>query len=219
MYTNIVTPFGDYRIYLYGGSCIVPPKSETLENRFVPSDGLMSVQRCYSKAGGAKFFGLRNGTECWYGDAISVFMNDITDLTECMVPCKGDPFVACGGKDGELLLYERSAAGSPSFTVSVTAGSKKYGNPSCYFHTEGTPALEHVTTSSTMTVEECAGLAAAQNAKYAGIEDGNQCWYGNVLPDTLTNEHTTNNCLWTTCAGNPLQYCGSVSRILMYNVV
>ncbi|KAL2014996.1 hypothetical protein VTK56DRAFT_6547 [Thermocarpiscus australiensis] len=217
MYTNIVTPFGDFRLHLGSTGCVTPPKSGMLENRFV--DDLMWIQKCFSKASGYRWAALSNGTECWYGDVFSPSTSNMYSLTSCMVPCTGDSFVGCGGSTGELLLYEQLPAGSPRLVVSVTAGSRTYGNPACYFHPQGTAALERVTTSSSMTVEECAGLAAAQNATYAGIENGNQCWYGNMPSEGLTYEHTTNNCVFTRCAGNALEYCGSVSRILLYQVV
>ena len=118
-----------------------------------------------------------------------------------------------------MLLYEQIPSTSPKLIVSVTAGSRTYGNPACYFHPQGTAALEHVTANTSMTVETCVGLAAAQNAVYAGIENGNLCWYGDSPSTGLTYEHTTNNCGFTTCAGNSLEKCGSVSRILMYQVV
>jgi hypothetical protein len=215
-----MSPYGGFHFYQYGGSCVKPPKSGVpLEHHFVDRRQ-MSIQKCLGRARGYRLAALRNGTDCWYGDAPGYEpkndMSVIHGLQNCMVPCSGDPLVACGGKEDLILLYEPDSAGSPDFAVSVTAGSKTYKNPACYFHTEGTPALEHVTTSSTMTVEECAGLAAAQNATYAGIEDGNQCWYGDVPSTGLTYEPTLNNCIWTKCAGNPSQYCGSVSRILMY---
>ncbi|KAL2130798.1 hypothetical protein VTI74DRAFT_5941 [Chaetomium olivicolor] len=57
----------------------------------------------------------------------------------------------------------------------------------------GTAALEHVTVSPSLTVEECASLAAAQNATYVVIENGNQCWYGDLPFEDLTYERTTNN--------------------------
>ncbi len=218
MYTNIVYTLGDFNLYLYGAGCVIPPKSGMLENHFV--DDLMWIQKCFSEASGHRFVALRNGTECWYGDVFSVDTSAITSLTSCMVPCAGDSLIGCGGSRGELLLYEWLPAASPRVPLSVTTGSRTYGSPACYFHTQGTAALERVTMSSSMTLEACAGLAAAQNATYAGIENGNQCWYGNVLSEEgLTYEHTTNNCLFTRCAGNSLEYCGSVSRILLYQVV
>jgi hypothetical protein len=216
MATNIVSNYGDFKLANYDAACLVPPANGMLENHVV--DDLMWVQKCFSMAKGYAFAALRNGTECWYGNAFSPGTASIYSLPHCMVPCTGDSFIGCGGSGGQFLDYEQVSAGSPRFVVPVTAGSRTYGNPACYFHPQGTAALEHAATSSSMAVEECAGLAAAQNATYAGIEDGNQCWYGNWLADSLTYEPTLNNCLWTECTGNALEYCGSLSRILLYQV-
>lgn len=179
----------------------------------------MWVQKCFSLAQGYAFAAFRNGTECWYGNALDQGSSSIYSLSNCMVPCTGDSLIGCGGKGGEFLVYQQTPATWARILTSVTAGSKTFGNPACYFHPQGTPALQSVSASASMTVEMCVALAAAEGATYAGIENGNQCWYGDLLANTLTYEPTTNNCRFTNCAGNSLEYCGSVSRILMYQLV
>ncbi len=113
-----------------------------LENRFV--DGLMWIQKkCFAKAKGYAFAACVNGTECWYGNVFSVGLSVTSSLTNCMVPCMGDSFIGYGGWGWQHLLYEQISAGSPRFVVSTTAGSRTYGNPACYFHPQGTAALDH----------------------------------------------------------------------------
>jgi hypothetical protein len=149
-------------------------------------------------------------------------MADIYNVNSCLdVPYTGDSLISCGGSGGKFLLYQRAPARLATFVTTTQTAFGTYGNPAYYFHTQGTPTLEHIVESTTsMTVEQYVGLAAAQNATFAGVEDGRQCWYGDLPSESsLTHEPTLNNCGWTKCAGNPLQDCGSVSRILIYELL
>ncbi|KAK3897339.1 hypothetical protein C8A05DRAFT_39108, partial [Staphylotrichum tortipilum] len=161
----------------------------------------MWLGKCFAAAKGYAFATLRNGTECWYGNNWPPTpMANIYNLNSCLdVPCTGDSLISYGGSGRKFLLYQRAPAGSATFVTTTQTAFSTYLNPACYFHTQGTPALKNMVKSTAgMTVEQYAGLTAAQNATFAGVEDGRQCWYGNLPSEEgLTREPTLNNCFWT----------------------
>lgn len=75
-------------------------------------------------------------------------------------------------------------------------------------------ALAFSTSSDTMTVEECLSGPALGHA-FVGLEYGSQCfWADHELGGRL--EANSDNCKMT-CAGNPNEYCGGPSHLLLYS--
>ncbi|RDW72896.1 WSC-domain-containing protein [Coleophoma cylindrospora] len=102
---------------------------------------------------------------------------------------------------------------SPQIVPSVSF----FGNPVCLMDSAGARVLTGGTnqdqSSTGMTVEKCIRQAAADGWRYAGVEFGGECYWG----DTETNPQQSNqgDCN-TPCAGDPSEICGGGNRILVY---
>jgi hypothetical protein len=64
-----------------------------------------------------------------------------------------------------------------------------------------------------MTVEMCLDHAAAY--KYAGIEYGQECWYGNTLTPGSTVASSQSACA-SACLGNAAETCGGGWLLTLY---
>ncbi|KAI1085479.1 WSC-domain-containing protein [Whalleya microplaca] len=105
------------------------------------------------------------------------------------------------------------ASSEPQIIPSVGA----FGTPVCLIDntesrllTEGSRVDQ---SSSGMTVDKCVALAAADGWRYAGVESGGECYWGDV--ETNPQQSDQADCD-TVCAGNPSQICGGSNRILVY---
>jgi hypothetical protein len=58
-------------------------------------------------------------------------------------------------------------------------------------------------------------FAAAHGFKYAGLENQQECRYGNVLTEPAAVPGSSSNCAQV-CKGNALEYCGSVLQLVLY---
>ena len=63
--------------------------------------------------------------------------------------------------------------------------------------------------------EESGCIAACKGYKYAGMEAGNQCWCGDILPAAALKR--PGECT-TKCLGNKNEMCGGHWRINIYDV-
>ncbi|KAI6307843.1 hypothetical protein MCOR14_008875 [Pyricularia oryzae] len=64
----------------------------------------------------------------------------------------------------------------------------------------GARSLPCLLDAADMTVEKCIAAANVANARYAGLEYGRKCWYGNILAGgnllAFTDNCVTMTCLW-----------------------
>lgn len=85
---------------------------------------------------------------------------------------------------------------------------------SCWHGPFDARALPNVYSDPEMTVEKC--LARASGYAYAGVEFGEECWYGNALSGGYSEPISACN---MPCAGAPnAQLCGSGDRMLLYRI-
>ena len=74
--------------------------------------------------------------------------------------------------------------------------------------------LPHLRIHGTITPEVCSMSCVTKNYKYSGVENGNECWCGNVTPP-LEKIVSPNDCR-AKCSGNSSQVCGGGWRINVY---
>ncbi|KAF3903263.1 hypothetical protein ABW20_dc0107327 [Dactylellina cionopaga] len=99
---------------------------------------------------------------------------------------------------------------APTWVPSVGA----FKDPVCLFDSGDARVLtDGSATGSDMTVEKCIGLAAADGYRYAGVEFGIECYWGDI--QTNPQQSAQDNCNQP-CSGSPGEVCGAGNRILLY---
>lgn len=170
----------------------------------------MTVAKCIAAAGNSKYAGVQNGNQCFYGDALSPTGVLATD-GGCTKACGGKSDELCGGSR-RLTMYENRAYTPPPPPVNTNPGVGEFRSIGCYVDDPNARTLPNQTPNdAAMTVAKC--IAAAGNSKYAGVENGNQCFYGNAM--SATGVLVTDGCT-KACGGKADEYCGGSRRITMY---
>lgn len=91
---------------------------------------------------------------------------------------------------------------------------KDYTLSGCYQEPDGARALPNLYADAEMTVEKC--LDAAAGFSWAGIEYGQECWYGNQLNVNAAQvDLTVDNCGFL-CPGDGNEYCGTGGHLVLY---
>ncbi|KAL0937228.1 WSC-domain-containing protein [Colletotrichum truncatum] len=118
---------------------------------------------------------------------------------------------AAGADCFSKAINVEPASSSPK-TVSSVGG---YTNPVCLFDAPDSRVLRGGSSDdhTGMTVEKCIAQAAADGWRYAGVEFGGECFWGDVQVNPERSNQADCN---TPCAGNPSQVCGGGNRILLY---
>ncbi|OTA55980.1 WSC-domain-containing protein, partial [Hypoxylon sp. EC38] len=171
----------------------------------------MTVEMCASKAAaaGATYFGVEYYGECYWGNSINSVSTQ-QDANLCTAWCAGNQQEACGGLTGQMGLYA-----NPSNVVPKEVSSyKTWVTQGCYSDSAGARSLPNTYTApsgTSMTVEVCCDAAAG--FKYAAVEYGKECYYGNYLAPTASKEDSGCD---MQCAGSPSELCGGGNRINLY---
>eukprot|EP01059_Diplonema_ambulator_P020975 TRINITY_DN3494_c0_g1_i1.p1 TRINITY_DN3494_c0_g1~~TRINITY_DN3494_c0_g1_i1.p1 ORF type:complete len:463 (+),score=62.27 TRINITY_DN3494_c0_g1_i1:35-1423(+) len=175
-----------------------------LTNR-IYADAANTPSRCVSEctAAGYSFAGVEAGLECWCGHSIL----DSTKIhpSLCATPCTGDSALSCGGYR-RMELYRIGAPGPSQPTPSAVG---------CYEVDPSSRALhERVYKGAGNTVGECASVCWWNGYKYAGLEAGDECWCGTVLP---VRRLVSSKCALP-CSGNSSEHCGNGYRTSVWAV-
>ncbi|KAK7418586.1 hypothetical protein QQZ08_011170 [Neonectria magnoliae] len=193
--------------------------SEASSGRALSSDRTanatgMTNEMCvaYCIAGGYAYAGTEYAQECYCGDKIGG--NNITDVTQCSMKCKGDLASYCGA-GSKLSVWQ--LAQTPKSTAPVTAidGTALYVG--CY--TDGgaggrtLPSASF--TGSSVSIESCAAFCKKGNYPLFGMEYSSECYCG-YAPKTQATLASDGDCKMA-CAGNKTQTCGGSSRISVWN--
>ncbi|KAI0006359.1 WSC-domain-containing protein [Xylariaceae sp. FL0662B] len=157
----------------------------------------------------------------------SVVRSSFEKILSCTNRCGG---VASPENDqcGFGVLVANNAADADCFSKAVNVEPQSsnpeivpsvgaYGNPACLTDNTDSRLLtdgSRVDQSSTgMTVEKCISLAAADGWRYAGVESGGECYWGDVENNAQQADQADCD---TVCAGNAGEICGGGNRILVY---
>ncbi|KAH0545374.1 hypothetical protein FGG08_000515 [Glutinoglossum americanum] len=87
------------------------------------------------------------------------------------------------------------------------------GSAGCVQEPTGVRALPNLFASDSMTIELC--LSFAWNYKFAGVEYGRECWYGNTLNAGASVAPSQSSCNMA-CKGNTSEFCGAGSLLTLY---
>ncbi|XP_048734636.2 uncharacterized protein LOC125650402 [Ostrea edulis] len=169
------------------------------------SSSSMDLAKCRSRAQreNAKYFGMQVGHECFVGDFMK-FKNK-RPTSECMMPCRGNYAQGCGGQ-WRIVIYKNH-----KFKSNLV----KTGFVGCYKDQWARTLNRKKSTSRHMTFQKCRSICSHKkvNAKYFGLENGNECHCG----DTLTRRVLKDEGECTKkCNGNHRQGCGGPWRLTVY---
>ncbi|KAF5237114.1 hypothetical protein FAUST_6254 [Fusarium austroamericanum] len=161
----------------------------------------MDLDACAAFCTGYTYFGAENGRDCYCGNFLNLGSYQALNQKDCSATCAGDKTQYCGGTQ-RLQLYK---AGKPA------TGTKNFQSYSC----ASEPLIGRLLTdlvlsdSRAMTVDTC--LDKCGNYKYAGVENGRDCYCGNsvnwqgLIGQGKNISMTDCN---ISCPGNNLAYCG-----------
>ncbi|KAL5314372.1 hypothetical protein ACEPPN_018798 [Leptodophora sp. 'Broadleaf-Isolate-01'] len=177
----------------------------TLNNYHATTTGL-TIEECVQAAAGYKYAGVEYGEECWFGNEFSSIATQ--QSSGCNMPCSGDSSLLCGG-DLHINIYLNEAYIEKPTLVRSSGSFRSQG---CYSDTVDVRTLNnyHATTTG-LTIEEC--VQAAAGYKYAGVEYGEECWFGNELSSIATQQSSGCN---MPCSGDSSSLCGGDHHINIY---
>lgn len=204
--------------------CILDDSSRVMNQTWTSA---RSVEDCarIGKASGRRYFGIENGGECYVSDVLSKKV----PTTGCDAPCgPGGASGGCGGS-WRLNLYEFASASSPSSTVSLSASSTASSSPSTTSSSIPSPSSGYTyqgcitdgssramnqtwTSTSSMSITQCAGIAKAANRRYFGLQNGQECF----VSDSLAFQTTSTGCT-VKCRGDQTAICGGSWAISLYS--
>ncbi|XP_071162417.1 uncharacterized protein [Mytilus edulis] len=205
--------------------------------RILPKDVLtdksMTVQKCrqFCRKKGFKFAGVENGNECFCGDVLR--KNKQRKEGDCKTPCSGNKQQICGGP-WRISIY--TAQTSKCRTKCHKKAKCRKGKCVCKGNYQGDGVKsckkvkqsayigcyedhskrilpKDVLTDKSMTVQKCRQFCRKKGFKYAGVENGNECFCGDVL---RKNKKKREGDCKTPCSGNKQQICGGPWRISIY---
>ncbi|KAF3172073.1 hypothetical protein TWF788_009516 [Orbilia oligospora] len=186
---------GGNRIQLYKNPSYQPPGQ--------PDTGAFVHQ-------GFKYAGVQYYGECHWGNALSSSSSPAAS-GGCNTPCAGDNSQNCGGSY-RLSLYLNTGyvEPEPPEPPKFNEGSDPWSLVGCHSDSTSNRAFPYSETSSTMTVAKC--LELALGFKYAAVQGGNTCYWGDELTSSTVDSGHCNS----VCAGESGEICGGPLRNLIY---
>ncbi|KAJ7765712.1 WSC domain-containing protein [Mycena metata] len=173
----------------------------------------LTVESCiaFCNAGGFIFAGVEFGEECYCDSTIQI-PGARAPLTDCSQPCAGNASEICGAS-GRLTIFA-SGAPSPELVPAPTTGWTYQG---CLTDNTANRTLSVSVNipGIGVTAETC--TAACQSAAaytHAGLEDGHECWCGNVTNPVA--QHVSDDDCRAVCTANHTEYCGNANRLALY---
>ncbi|KAJ7124472.1 WSC domain-containing protein [Mycena epipterygia] len=177
----------------------------------------MTVEKCISAcnttAGGAGYnisAGLVNGDECWCGDYSTT--PGVPAQNACDARCTGNGREVCGGTN-LMFIYGTPVIALQSYSIFFGTWTLQ----GCFIDNEASPLLPNRPTllPDFMTARHCLDSCWSLNFSSAGVEQGNECWCGNIT-DTSIVQAPISDCN-ARCSDDPFESCGGDNRLQMYH--
>lgn len=183
-----------------------PANQRTLDNQ-VATDGQLTVESCRDLCFAKQYIysGMEDGRECWCGNTIqSSNANIEVALTDCNKSCPGNADKKCGAS-GRILLSKYIPPTTPAW---VSMGCFKDTFP-----TNARTLSDQVSVDGQLTKESCQAQCLAKKYTYSGVEDGRECWCGNVIQSSSSNIlDDMANCN-KPCPADSTEFCGGKAHI------
>ncbi|KUI55061.1 Putative fungistatic metabolite [Cytospora mali] len=159
---------------------------------------------------------VEHGQECWCGNTI-VDKAYPVPKEKCDSPCAGDANQTCGGY-GYMNLYARNGF---NFTIGGPSKTPPEGliEVSCFNDTDAyerllpyQPVGCQYQPERLRTAVGCMDDCSSLGYKYAGLQNGRECWCG-YFPPPL---HREGGKCDMPCEGDATQLCGGSSSLMVY---
>ncbi|KAJ7726893.1 WSC domain-containing protein, partial [Mycena metata] len=193
-------------------SCIVEASTgRTLSGNSLIDSG-MTVGKCVSlcDSNGFIYAGLEFADECYCGNTLSAANGGgvpASSSSQCNMPCAGNSGEICGA-GFRLTLYSKSTAAP---TATLPAG---WSLDMCAIDNASRVLTGYQGTDAALTPTSCINKCASLGFVLAGLENGNECYCGNILTNNPIGARD-DQC-GTPCAGDASQNCGASYRMLIY---
>jgi WSC domain len=167
----------------------------------VYADDKNTVERCKSSclaapSGPYKYAGVQHGNECWCGNTNLDTLQKVED-TSCSMRCTGSSSQYCGAA-WRNSIYATGYVGCYEDSYSRTL-----------------PVVVYADNQNTVELCKSSCLTASSGSyKFAGLQNGNECWCGNSVP---TAQIFTDNLCSSRCTGNLNQFCGAAWKNSVYS--
>ncbi|KAJ7107209.1 hypothetical protein C8R43DRAFT_1045072 [Mycena crocata] len=173
----------------------------------------MTVDTCiaFCSADDYIFAGVEFGQECYCDSTIQI-PGAKAPLTDCTEPCAGNPSEICGAS-GRLTIFA-SGAPSPKLVPAPTTGWAYQG---CLTDSTANRTLPvPINVPIGVTAETCTATCQTAGAYvHAGLENGHECWCGNVT--STIAQHVSDDDCRAVCSAKKSEYCGNANRIAVYS--
>ncbi|KAF9469422.1 hypothetical protein BDZ94DRAFT_1317322 [Collybia nuda] len=175
------------------------------------------TSHCLSKCVGFKLVGIRNGNQCFCGNAL---LNDTPLLRSfggpCNTGCEENPREECGGPNAHTV-YRHGLDPITSGPGKIIQSYDGWTVSNCFTDMGSNRTLSNsVNFREDMTLEQCLNSCKAQGFRLAGVEYGQECYCGNAIqpPGAVV----TSGCDAMQCVSNAGQLCGGPDRLLVYEL-
>jgi len=165
---NSSKPAGWQGCYLKGGGVLA-----LQGNSWRPMEPL-TVDNCLNGCSelNYKFTGLDNGNQCLCGN--DFYGGQDLPSSQCALPCPGSANQTCGGSNGNIKLYNTTAA---KVTFASQVAAHQAGCTGCFADPNSIPSLDkYYYVSDAMSVATCKAACAGFSYTYAGVTNGNGGW-------------------------------------------
>lgn len=171
----------------------------------------MTLEACAKSCSDFRYFGTEYGGECYCGSYLAT-SSESAPLADCNMPCTGDEYSYCGGRDRlELYMNEDVVGGDPQ--QPAAAGDFIWLGCQTDVPDGGPRVLTGKSTANDdMTNGACAEYCI--DFEYFGTEYGRECYCGDEL-DTASEEVDAGECAML-CGGDKVEFCGDSRRLSVY---
>jgi hypothetical protein len=155
---------------------------------------------------GYGFAGVEFSQECYCDFVIQDYATKIA-ASQCDDACAGDSKLTCGGSNAISIFANLN----PNVVHPVNkpfVGPWKYMG--CFTESlrGGRNLQSQVSLSGPVSVETCTAACKASNFILAGLENGDECWCGNVMQNIDAVQTPDADC-GSACSGDTSEFCGS----------
>jgi hypothetical protein len=156
---------------------------------------------------GYSYAGVENGNECYCSNTVASTGLKTSDA-DCLIPCAGNDAQSCGG-GWRVNIFQKEDHATLNWPPS---GWSSLG---CYTDSSTRTLVGSSSTFNNMaSTTDCIFTCLSTGYKFAGIENGNECYCSNAV--ATTGVPASGADCSTPCAGYPSNKCGGGWRLDIY---
>ncbi|KAJ7093925.1 WSC domain-containing protein [Mycena belliarum] len=216
---NVILPAGWAYV-----ACTKEPASGRLLAGYTFTSSSLTVESCVAtcKSRGFVYAGTEYGNECYCGNGFTSTTVAASE-SDCSMPCAGKSSQMCGAGYRLSLYSSEPSPGSQGlvlpalYTKTAPTGSALpagWSASMCAVDNAARVLTGYKGTDSALTPASCIAKCASLRFTLSGVENGNECYCGNILTNNPVGARDVQCGL--PCAGDPSQNCGGGFRIMIY---